>query len=339
MRPIQALFESAIPKKARRTRITRISVLTLLRVVAFTGMMATLELPGHCAEAQTVAPAVSPREPSEENAGAKASTPDPETGSVVNGAYRNPYFGLALPLPATWSEDLAGPPPSPAASYVLEALEGIKTDRATMLVVAQDLFFGAKPFSNISELAADLSDYFTNDPIMTIDRKLTHSTIAGHDFLRFDYHAGELYRVWLATELRCHVLSFNITGTDPARIESVARGLEAISLPPAAEAQAVSADGEQPTPVCIKNYATEKTVLHRVEPVPVEPRGVNLPVRFIIGTDGRIRHIHVINARPAQRQSIEQALKQWEFSPYLVAGHPTEVETGVLFKFKPTAQQ
>ena len=308
--------------------------MALLRVVTLAGLMTALEIPSDRTAAQTLA---TPG-PAPENAGAKRSSPDPETGSVADGAYRNPYFGLALPLPNGWSEDLAGPPPSPAATYVLEALDGAKADRANMLVVAQDLFFGAKPFSNIAELAADLSDYFAKDPIMTIDRKLTHTMIAGHDFLRFDYHAGDLYRVWLATELRCHVLSFNITGTDRASIESVASGLEAISLPPNTEARPASADGEEPNPVCIKGYVTEKTVLRRVEPLPVEPRGVNLPVRFIIGIDGRIRHIHVINARPAQRQSIEQALRQWEFSPYLVAGHPAEVETGVLFKFKPTGQ-
>lgn len=83
---------------------------------------------------------------------------------------------------------------------------------------------------------------------------------------------------------------------------------------------------------------TEQTLLRRIEPVPVEPRGVNLPVRIIIGADGRVRHIHAISARPSQRQSIEQALSEWEFSPYLVAGHPTEVETGVLLKFKPAGQ-
>lgn len=338
MRSTEALFERAILTEIRFTRAVRGWVLALLRVVALTGLIATLETPGHRAEAQTVAPPASPSGPAAGNAAAKLSSPDPETGSVVEGAYRNPYFGLSLPLPAGWSEDLAGPPPSPVASYVLEAIEGTKTDRATMLVVGQDLFFGAKPFANIAELAADLSDDFARDPIMTIDRKLAAITIAGHDFLRFDYHAGELYRVWLATELRCHVLSFNITGTDQARVERIARGLDAMSLPPNSGSQPVSADGEQPNPVCIKDYVTKQTVLRRIEPDPVEPRGVNLPVRFIIGVDGRIRHIHVINARPAQRRSIEQALTQWEFTPYLVAGHPTEVETGVLFNFKPTGQ-
>jgi len=309
----------------------------VLLVATLMSLMMAPVPPVYQAQAQPVTPPAASRL-AEQNAAGKLSSPDPETGSVVDGAYRNSYFGLSLPLPAGWSEDLAGPPPSPVANYVLEALDGTKTDRAMILVVAQDLFFGAKPFANIAELAADLRDFMAHDSIMTIDRNLTQSTIAGHDFLRFDYHAGELYRVWLATELRCHVLSFNITGTDRARIESIARGLDAISLPPNSEVPPAGADGEQSNPVCIKDYVTEKTLLRRVEPVPVEPRGVNLPVRFIIGIDGRIRHIHVINARPAQRQSIEEALKQWEFSRYLVAGHPAEVETGVLFKFKPTGQ-
>ena len=308
----------------------RLPVVLLLGVSAC--LLATLETRDHGAQAQPLKPAA----PVEH--GDVQSSPDPESGSVVDGAYRNLYFGLTLPLPADWSEDIAGPPPSPVGSYVLDALDGMKADQATMLIVAQDLFFGAKTFANVAELAADLRDSIAGTPIMTIDRALAHTTIAGHDFLRFDYHAGNLYRVWLATELRCHVVSFNITATDQAKVQSLARGLDAISLPAKPAVQTVSADGVQPDPVCIKNYVTEQTLLRRIEPAPVEPRGVNLPVRIIIGTDGRVRHIHAISARPAQRQSIEQALMQWEFTPYVGAGHPTEVETGVLFKFKPSGQ-
>jgi hypothetical protein len=294
--------------------------------------MAMMETLRHPALAQ---PATSTARFAQEDA---QSSPDPETGSIVDGAYRNPYFGLSLPLPAGWSEDLAGPPPSPVGSYVLDAFEGIKADRATMLIVAQDLFFGAKTFADIAGLATDLRDAIAGNPIMTIDRALADTTIAGHDFLRFDYHAGNLYRVWLATELRCHVVSFNITATDQAKIENIARGLDAISLPANSAVQTAGAQDERPHPVCIKDYVTKQTLLHSVDPVPVEPRGVNLPVRIIVGVDGRVRHIHVISARPAQRQSIEQALMRWELVPYLAGGHPAEVETGVLFKFKPGAQ-
>ncbi|MGA2127081.1 MAG: energy transducer TonB [Xanthobacteraceae bacterium] len=259
---------------------------------------------------------------------------EPESGSVVGSAYVNNYFGLSVPLPPGWSEGLAGPPPSPAGSYVLSAFDGTKVDRASILIVAQDLFFGAKPFASAAEMAADFRDAIKGISYMTIDRGLDDTTIGGHAFQRLDYNAGGLYRVWLSTELRCHAVMFNITGTARDQVESIARGLEAMSLPAAAGTQA-AAGAEQTNPVCIKNYATEETLLRKVDPVPNDPRGVNVPVRIIIGGDGRVRHVHVINASPAQRQAIVEALMQWEFKPYEVMGHPTEVETGVLFKFKP----
>jgi len=264
------------------------------------------------------------------------SSPDPESGSVIGTAYENRYFGLSVPLPPGWSEGLAGPPPSPVGSYVLSAFDGTKVDRASILIVAQDLFFGAKPFASAAEMAADFRDAIQGISDMTIDRGLDGTTIGGHAFLRLDYHAGGLYRVWLGTELRCHAVMLNITGTDRAQVERIARGLEAMSLPAEAGAQMVASTGnEQTNPVCMKDYATEQTLLRKVDPVPNDPRGVNVPVRIIVGADGRVRHVHVISASPAQRQAIVEALMQWEFKPHVVMGHPAEVETGVLFKFKP----
>jgi len=73
---------------------------------------------------------------------------DPESGAMAGNVYGNPYFGLSVPLPPNWSEGLAGPPPSPRGLYVLSSMDGIKASRATLLIVAQDLFFSAKPFAN-----------------------------------------------------------------------------------------------------------------------------------------------------------------------------------------------
>src|ERR1043165_8523995 len=52
-----------------------------------------------------------------------ASTPLPESGRVIKDVYRNAYFGIAWQLPAGWSENFAGPPPSDSGMYVL-ALAG-----------------------------------------------------------------------------------------------------------------------------------------------------------------------------------------------------------------------
>jgi hypothetical protein len=260
---------------------------------------------------------------------------DPESGSVVGDAYTNAYFGLSLPLPPGWIEGLAGPPPSDHGLYVLAAMDGTKASGATMLIVAQDLFFSAKPFSNIADVAADFHDAMAGIPDLSIDRRPADTMIGGQAFLRLDYHAGGLYRVWLATELRCHVVSFNITGTDPATMDRITNSLQAMSLQVQPEAQTGGmSDAERTTPVCIKDYVTAQTTIHRVEPVQVDSIGLTVPVRIIIGADGKVLHVHVISAAPAQRRAIEEALTQWEFRPLEWMGHPTEVETGLSFAFK-----
>lgn len=259
--------------------------------------------------------------------------PDPEDGSVSGAFYRNPYFGLSVSLPTGWSEGLAGPPPSNLGTYVLTALDGTTVDAATMLIVAQDLFFSAKPFANAADMAADFREAIAAMPEMTIDNGPASTTVANEAMLRLDYHAGGLFRVWLAAERRCHVVTFNITGTDRDRIDNVVRGLDKMRLP-ADATQAVGAPVPgRTTPICIKDYVTPQTLLRKVDPI-LPSGGLNIPVRIIIGTDGRVRHVHVISAGEAQRRAITEALVQWEFTPHDVLGHPGEVETGLVFEPK-----
>jgi hypothetical protein len=47
----------------------------------------------------------------------------------------------------------------------------------------------------------------------------------------------------------------------------------------------------------------------------------------------------VINGFPDQAKSVEVALAQWELKPYKVNGKPVEVETGIMFEFKPSGPQ
>lgn len=260
---------------------------------------------------------------------------DPESGSVVEAAYTNAYFGLTLPLPPGWTEGLAGPPPSNRGLYVLASIDGSKAFGATMLIVAEDLFFTAKPFANTADVAADFRAAMAGTPDLSIDQRPASIMIGGQTFLRLDYNAGGLYRAWLATELRCHVVSFNITARDRATVDHVTDFLHAISLPPSSETQPGSvSDVARTTPVCIKDHVTAQTTVHRVDPVLADLNGLTVPVRIIIGADGKVEHVHVISATPAQRLAIEQALPQWQFKPFDVMGHPTAVETGLTFEFR-----
>jgi hypothetical protein len=262
--------------------------------------------------------------------------PDPESGSFVGDVYTNAYFGLSVPLPPEWTEGLAGPPPSGRGLYVLASMDGTKVNHATLLIVAQDLFFSAKPLADVADVAADFRAGMAGIPDLSIDSRPANVTLGRQASLRLDYHAGGLYRGWLATELRCHVVSFNITATDQATVDRIADFLHAMSRPAQSEAaRGTNADAARTIPVCIKNYVTAETTIHKVDPAQVDLNGLTVSVRIIIGADGKVEHVHVISATPAQRQAIEQALAQWEFKPLEVMGHPTAVETGLTFQFRP----
>jgi hypothetical protein len=96
-----------------------------------------------------------------------------------------------------------------------------------------------------------------------------------------------------------------------------------------------SENGSGVVPICVQDYSSDATVIHKVEPVMVGPRFTQVPVRFVIGADGKVKHIHVINALPDQARSVEDALAQWAFKPYLQNKKAVEIETGILFEFPP----
>jgi hypothetical protein len=232
-----------------------------------------------------------------------ASTPLPEQGSVAAGRYRNPYFGLAYPIPAGWSEQPAGPPPSDGGNYVLASFGAGK---ANVLLTAQDLFFGPRPAA-----AARLA------PPFQLESAPAEVTIGGRTFQRVAYGAPVAGLHWrmLSTEARCHVLTFTFSGTDVAALDAAERAMSAISLAPAG-------------PACIADYAD---AVERTPPAFITRRHNPIPVRVILGKDGRVKHAHLLSAFPDQSDAILAALRAWRFKPYQVDERAVEVETGLMF--------
>jgi protein TonB len=54
----------------------------------------------------------------------------------------------------------------------------------------------------------------------------------------------------------------------------------------------------------------------------------------IIGTDGTVQQLQVISGNPLLASPALNAVKNWRYRPYLVDGHPVEVETTVTVNFK-----
>jgi hypothetical protein len=260
-------------------------------------------------------------------------TPLPEGGRMNNHVYTNSYFGLTYAFPPDWFEKYSGPPPSDSGYYVLAQIRPADTfkgaTRGTVLIAAQDLFFGLTPARNALELIKYNTVHLPED--YRLEQPPTPVTLAGHSFVRYDYGSpvAELHWHVLATQIRCHMVQFVFTSRDVKLMENLIQGMDKMNLP--AEAGPASGTGGGDAPICIRDYASGENVVERMDPVFTERRFNPVPVRIIIDKEGKVKHIHFLSAFPEQAKAISDALSQWRFAPYLREGRPLEVETGIMF--------
>jgi hypothetical protein len=250
-------------------------------------------------------------------------SPLPEDGTIANGRYDNAYFGLGYAVGGDWTQRYEGPPPSDSGYYVLAQLEpenpSLEPGMGHILIAAQDLFFSLTPVQS----AAELINYYQLHlgAEYRVERAPTKVRIANRDFIRLDYLSAIAGLHWhvLATEIRCHVVQFIFTGSNPKTMQRLAQSMRTTLQPIDA------------APVCLKDFANSDTVLEREDPVFPELRFNPVPVRIVIDTEGKVKHIHFLSAFSEQAASISKALLQWRFKPYMVRGQPVEVETGLIF--------
>jgi hypothetical protein len=260
-------------------------------------------------------------------------TPVPEGGSVTGNVLTNKYFGVTFSLPPDWTQKYQGPPPSESGRYVLAQIRPADNytgrSRGNILVTAQDMFFTPLPIANSLQLTAYEKDNLQRK--YKLERPLTETKIAGRPFTFFAYWSpvAEMHWYILATEIRCHAVEFVLTSRDTNLLESLMRDMSKMELP--AEANPAGGQGGGAFPICIKDYAKEKNLIARVNPISTEHRSNAVPVRFIIDKSGKVKHIHFLSAFPDQEKVIADALQQWRFKPYLKNGQPVEVETGIMF--------
>jgi hypothetical protein len=193
-------------------------------------------------------------------------------------------------------------------------------------IAAQDLFFTMTPADNVLELVNSYKDHLGAD--YKIEQGPTEVRIADRAFVRLDYVSPVSKMHWhvLATQIRCHMLQFVFTGRSVGQMQRVIANVNSMVLPMQAG-----------NPVCVKDFASAENVIAREDPVFSEPRFNAVPVRIIIDTQGKVKHIHFLSAFPDQAKSITDALAKWRFKPYAPAGSPVEVETGLMFGRAPRA--
>lgn len=260
---------------------------------------------------------------------ASAPVPNPDDGGVNDGVFKSEYFKLSYPLPPGWTEGIAGPAPSRSGYYVLGTFVPAGDFTGTILIAAQDMFFAAKPFGDAVAMADAFSRAMSEVAGMTIDRPPTEVQIAGRRFGRVDFSGVGLFRSTLITQIRCHLVSFNLTAKSLALLADLVLSLDHLGY-------AGDNDAGRVDPMCISNYADKEHLLAKFDPPAISPAAIPIPIRIIIGPDGAVEHVHVIHATGAQRDAIENALGQWKFKPHERGGNATEIETGLLIEFTPT---
>jgi hypothetical protein len=248
-----------------------------------------------------------------------SAIPNPQDGKVAGDVYSNAYFDLAYPLPQSFAEGLEGPPASESGYYVLGSFVPRTAPAGTILLSAQDMFF-AGPHRDLAAAASDFRESIAQVDGMSIDLEPSEMTIGNRPARRVDFSGVGLYRAMIVTEVRCHLLSVTLTARSAEERESLVRSLDQLSFA-----------ARRAPPVCIGDSATGEQVLQKVEPTEVSSSPTPIPARIIIGTDGAVKHVHVIRATAVQRREIEDALRQWRFKPHAIAGQPVEVETGIAF--------
>jgi len=227
----------------------------------------------------------------------------PETGTIRKNVYDNAYFGITWAFPEQWGEEFKGPPPSDTGQYVLANLVG---NRASILVTAQDLFFALTPPSKIA-----LPSYYK------MEAEPSDIQIAKAAFSRYSYMSpvAGLHWVVFATEIRCHLVQFVLSSQDTKLLEQVVENLKQIKLSAGAD-----------VPRCVADYARPENIVYKSDPVLADTKFNPIPVRIIIGKNGKVRHVHVISAFASQAQTVTDAMMQWRFKP-----SEAEIETGILF--------
>jgi protein TonB len=57
-------------------------------------------------------------------------------------------------------------------------------------------------------------------------------------------------------------------------------------------------------------------------------------LKAVIGADGTVRELRVIDGHPLLAPAAMEAVKRWKYKPYYVEGKPVEVETTVTVSFR-----
>ena len=95
---------------------------------------------------------------------------------------------------------------------------------------------------------------------------------------------------------------------------------------------------DQPAPIKVTPGKAEQNLLHKVEPVYPEMAKIariqgDVLMRAVINQKGKIANLKALSGHPILIQAALDAVRQWEYKPFLLNGAPVEVETNIVVRF------
>lgn len=93
-----------------------------------------------------------------------------------------------------------------------------------------------------------------------------------------------------------------------------------------------------PQKLRISSGVAERNLLHKVEPeYPQEAKAAQLQgdvvLQGVISKEGDVAELRAVSGQPLLVKGAIDAVKQWRYKPYLLNGHPVEVETTIIVRF------
>jgi TonB family protein len=134
-------------------------------------------------------------------------------------------------------------------------------------------------------------------------------------------HAGEWKAFYLA----------QVGGPPSAEVLSKSENSTPVAEPPKGQVAA-------PQRLRISSAVAERNLLHKVEPeYPEEAKTAhvegNVILQGIINKEGDVAELRLVSGQPLLANAAMDAVKQWQYKPYLLNGDPIEVETTIIVRF------
>jgi TonB family protein len=292
------------------------------------------------AQEASTAPAAPPAAAT--NAGIPATAPS--LGEFREGSYRNDYFGFAYPMGDEWIREttlmrrqLTPSGDSTHSPFVL--LAGLRVPRSGGGLVADAQFIllalGHPPDSpgNVPErLAAIAVSLRARDKTKQMG-EITRFDAAGLTFYRADFQTPEgRLESYVCAPAKDYLLEWDFIAASRSAMEgaiSTLRELTKFEAPPP-----VQPVPGRPLRVRVAQGVSQGLNLRKVPPkYPDDARAARIQgtvlLRAIISKTGDVVDLEAIGGPRELVPSAVNAVRQWKYKPYLLAGNPVEVETQI----------